>query len=158
MRANKSLSRCSRGENKPTRYSMRASATNAAKIQPSVLKRPLNTARVYVTHAVVATLSTRCGRDLTFRLCRSHIEASPSRQPEALPDNRRGSRLIERVEMQPRCAAANQLIAKLRHDVQAEGADRSAVIAEAFQLAADPTRNLGSARVGEACELGKLVD
>src|SRR6185369_493545 len=119
MRMNRSLSRCSSGDSSPTQYSTKASATNAAKIQPSVWMRPLNTRRVYQ-----APSNRRSG----------NLSTDALRQSEVLPDNRSRSGLVERVEMQSGCTAAQQVIAQLRHDIQTERADRRRVVPEAFEL------------------------
>ena len=57
-------------------------------------------------------------------------------KPEPLPDRRGQPRLVQRVEVQPRRAVRQQVGAQARDHVEAEGADRRAVVAEALELAA----------------------
>ena len=74
-------------------------------------------------------------------------------QPQPLPDRRRERRLVQRVEVQARRAARDQLRAQVGHDVEPERADRRDVVAVAFEAAPDPARDLGAAGVREAPEL-----
>jgi hypothetical protein len=60
--------------------------------------------------------------------------------------------------VQSRRAARDETVAEIGHNVETKRADRSRVIAVAFELLPDPARNLGAARIGESCELGKAPD
>ena len=42
--------------------------------------------------------------------------------------------------------------------ITAEGPNRRAVVAEGFELEADPARNLRTADIGETCKLRKICD
>src|SRR5262249_50077578 len=77
---------------------------------------------------------------------------------QPLPDSRGRAGLIEGVEVQARGTAAQQAVAKAGHDIQTKRADRRGVVAEPLQLAADPARNLRTAPLPEAHELGKPAD
>src|SRR5687768_15356998 len=79
-------------------------------------------------------------------------------QPQALPDRRRESRLVERVEVQPRRAARDEAVAEIGHHVETESADRSRVVAVTFELLPYPARNLRAARIREPRELGEASD
>src|SRR5207247_7807389 len=68
---------------------------------------------------------------------------------QALPDGRGRPGLVERVEMQSRRAALEKAVAEVGHDVEPEGLDRSAVVAEALELEAHPARDLRPAGIGK---------
>jgi hypothetical protein len=80
------------------------------------------------------------------------------RQIQARPQFEHRFCLVHRVKVQPRCARHQQLIAQVGHHVQAECADRFAVVAVALQAQPDPARDLGAAGVGKACQLRVIGD
>ena len=55
--------------------------------------------------------------------------------------------------MQPWRPLFQQALTHIRHHVQAEGADRGQIVAEAFQALANPARNLGAAGIGKTRQL-----
>ena len=57
--------------------------------------------------------------------------------------------------MQAWRAAGEQAFAQLGHDIETEGADGVGIVAETFELAAHPARQLGTAGIGKAGELGE---
>src|SRR5438132_10131162 len=90
-------------------------------------------------------------------LCRAAIRLF-GLQAEALPDGGGRARLVERVEVKPRRPGREEAVAELRDDVEAEGFDGGAVVAEALELQAHPARQLRPAGIGKARELREIVD
>src|SRR6185295_10830195 len=90
---------------------------------------------------------------------RSSFHVPPSSlQSKTVPDGRSKTGLVEGIEMQPGGTASQQVLAQARDDVEAEGPDRSDVVAVALQTHPHPAWNLRAAGVGEAGELGKVAD
>src|SRR3989344_9614273 len=79
-------------------------------------------------------------------------------EPEPLPQGAGRSGAVERVEMQPRCSALEQLVAQFGGDVETEGANGIEVLAKTFQPAADPARDLGPADIGKFRQLLVIGD
>jgi DNA helicase HerA-like ATPase len=79
-------------------------------------------------------------------------------KPQPLADRRGQAGLVQRVEVQARRAAGEQALAQFGHHVEAEGADRRAVVAEALELAAHPARDLRAAGIREAGDLAEVGD
>ena len=66
--------------------------------------------------------------------------------------------LIQRVEVQTRGAGRKQPLAQIGDDVQAEFADRVAIVTEAFEAPSYPSGNFGAAGIRKARELREADD
>lgn len=82
----------------------------------------------------------------------------PLSPPEPLADFQRQSGLIHRIEMQAGRTAGEQALAQPGDEVEAEGANRFGVVAEAFEGAPHPARQFGAAGVGKACQFEEAAD
>src|SRR3954469_2630789 len=93
-------------------------------------------------------------RGLPGRL-RSPIVGS---EPQPLPEGRSGTRHVHRVDVQAGRAAGEGAGAEVGQHGHAECLHGGGVVAIAFQLEPHPARDLGAAGVGEAGQLGEIVD
>ena len=114
------------------------------KISRGASGRPVGARRQQETTCVVRTALHCQPLSMTF------LYAEP------LPDRRGERGLVQRVEVQPRGAPRERVLAQLAHDVEAERADRTRVVTVAFEPAADPSRDLGAAGIGKRASLVKL--
>src|SRR3970282_1033431 len=89
----------------------------------------------------------------SLRLCVLCEYSRARLQSETLPDLARRAGAVHRVEVQTGRAAGEQLRAQVGGHVQAEGAQRFEVVAEALEALADPARDFGAAAVREARQL-----
>jgi CheY-like chemotaxis protein len=113
-------------------------------------RRAPRTSRCSSSRSRPAACARRCAP-----CCRSGLAC---RQSQTAAEFQRQPGLVHAVKMQTRRAALDQALAQLGDDVEAEGADRVGIVAEAFELAPHPARNLGAAGVGKARQLGKAGD